>query len=122
MHLISSNTVSSCANSWDIDSKDKQQHKDNQEKRNALLISQHTQKRGKGRKGKIQHLCIVSKLLSASSGLLTPTIFLTSRNLREELPSSEKQVLLLPIIVIFGEEQRSTQQASCETSLHSTFS
>lgn len=42
MHLISSNTVTSCANSWDIDSKHKRHHKDNQEERNASLISQHT--------------------------------------------------------------------------------
>jgi len=109
MHLISSSTVTPCANSWDIDSKDNQPRKDNQEERNAPLISQRTWKRRRGRNGKIQHLCRVSKLLSASSGLLKSTIFLISRNLQEEPPSSEKQVLLLPIIIIFGEERRSAQ-------------
>lgn len=38
MHLISSNTVTSCTKSWDIDSRDKQQHKDNQEEGNAPLL------------------------------------------------------------------------------------
>lgn len=89
MHLISSNAVTGCADSWNIDSKGKQQHKDNQKCSAHFPVCL---ERGMAIKGKTEHLHRVSKLLSASSGVLKPTISLTSRSLREKPPPQRNRI------------------------------
>lgn len=105
MHFISSYIVTSCANICVIETNDKLQYKKNQKerKKDSIDISADLENR-KVKKRENMTLCGASKMLLNASVLLNPSIYLTSAKLRKEPLSSEKQLLLLPTIIVSEKE------------------